>query len=97
MMGWCCSGCTTLIGISGEVNLSNIFARGINASLCAFTSVTSGLAGAKIFSACIRSCASQMEESVDEIFGMLHFLGKNSTVSEICSALVLGVYTLWHL
>ena len=34
---------------------------------------------------------------VDEIFGMLNFLGKNSTVSNIRSAIALGMYYLWHL
>ena len=38
-----------------------------------------------------------MAASVDEIFGMLNSLGKNSTVSDILSALALGVYSLFHL
>ena len=45
MMGWCCSGCTTFEGLSGEVALSNIFAGNINASLCLFPSVTIDMAG----------------------------------------------------
>ena len=31
------------------------------------------------------------------IFGMIKFLVKNSTVSEIRSAPVLGMYALWHM
>ena len=46
MMGWCCSICTTLGGISAEVALSNILDRDLNASLCVCLSVTCGLTGA---------------------------------------------------
>ena len=38
-----------------------------------------------------------MEASIYVIFGMLNFLGKNSTVSDILSALNLEMYDLWHL
>ena len=38
-----------------------------------------------------------MAESVDDIFGMLNFLGKKSTLSGICSAIFLWVYSLWHM
>ena len=37
-----------------------------------------------------------MVASIDETFGMLNFMGKKSTVSDIRSALVLGVYTSCH-
>ena len=45
--------------------------------------MTSGLYGAVFFSAWIKYCAALMVESMDKIFGMLNFLGGNSTVSEI--------------
>ena len=51
LMGWYCYGYTNRRGISGGVTFSKIFARGINASLYAFTSVTSGMIGAGFFSA----------------------------------------------
>ena len=51
MMGWCYSGCITLGGLSGEVDLSKIFSRYLNASLCSFPSVTSGVSGAVFCSA----------------------------------------------
>ena len=38
-----------------------------------------------------------MEASVDDIFGMINVLGKNSTGSDIHSALVLGMYALWQM
>ena len=84
----------TLGGTAGEVGFPNIYARYINASFCTFTSVNIGLAGAGFFIAWIKSCASLIVSSVDENFGMLDFLGGNSTVSEIRSALVLGMYVL---
>ena len=46
MMVWCCSGFTTLVGLDGEVALSNFLVRFLNASFCMFLSVTSGLSGA---------------------------------------------------
>ena len=49
MMVWCCYGYTTFRGLGGEVTSSKISARDINASLCVFPSVTSGLAGAEFF------------------------------------------------
>ena len=41
----------TLVGTSGEISFPNISARDLNASLCEFPSVTSGLEGAVYFSA----------------------------------------------
>ena len=38
-----------------------------------------------------------MTSLVEDILVMLNFLGKNSTVSYILSALVLEMYVLWHL
>ena len=34
---------------------------------------------------------------MDDIFGMLNCFGKNSTVSDILSALVLVIYALLHM
>ena len=42
--------------------------------LCVFPSVTSGLEGAGFFSVWIKSCASWMAGSIDDIFGVLHVL-----------------------
>ena len=68
-----------------------------NSYLCEFSSLTSGMEGAGFCSSRIKSCTALMTESVDENFGMINLLGKNSTVSEICSALVLGMYDLCNL
>ena len=38
-----------------------------------------------------------MSASVHEIFGILHFLVNNSTMSEIHPNIVLGMYTLFHI
>ena len=97
MMCWCCFVCTTLGSLSGEVALSNIFARAINASFCEFPSVTSGLSGAGFCIALIKSCSGRMPSSVDEIFGMINFMGKKYPVFEIRSALFLWMYALWDL
>ena len=58
LMVWCCYGYTILGGLDGEVSFLIIFSRDINASLCVFTSVTSGLAGAEFFIERIKSCAA---------------------------------------
>ena len=97
IMGWFCYGCNTLGGLSGEVPLSNMFTKDINASLCEFTSVTSGLAGSVFYSAQIRSCAAWTTASVDDILRILKLMGKNSTMSKIRSALIIWMYYLWHL
>ena len=69
----------------------NIIARDLSDSMWEFTSVTSGLAGAGCFRAQIKSYVAWMNTSVDDIFGILYFGGKKSTISEIISALVLGI------
>ena len=51
MIYWCCYGCTTLIGLSGEVAFSEKIDRDLNESLCEFLSVTSGLERAGFCSA----------------------------------------------
>ena len=79
------------------LTLLNILARAFNYVVLGFPSVTIRLAGAGVCSALIKSCAARIEESVDDIFVMLYFLGKNSTVSEILSTLVCGIYSLWCL
>ena len=38
-----------------------------------------------------------MEESIDDIFGMLNIIGKKYTVSDIRSDPVLGVYVIWKM
>ena len=76
---------------------SKIFYMDINASLCTFHSVNIRLVGAEFCIALIKYCAAWMTSSGDHIFGMLNFLEKNSTVSEIRSALVFGMYYLWHM
>ena len=87
----------TLRGIAGEVDFPNIYASDPNASLCAFT-VTGGLAGSGLFSAWIKYCAEWIVASVEEIFGMLILGGGGDyTVSEIRSALVLGIHALCNM
>ena len=48
----------TLRGTAAGVYFLNISARDISASLCAFPSLTIGLAGAGLYSAEIKSCAA---------------------------------------
>ena len=88
---------TTLGSLPYGVALSNISAWDINASVWESTSMDSGLSDATVFRACINSCATWMVASVDDIFGMLYFEGKNSTVTKTFYALVLGIKYLWHL
>ena len=71
--------------------------KDFNAYLCPFASVSSGTEDAEFYSARIKYCAAWMIAPVDYIFGMLNCLGENSTVSEICYALVLEMYTLWNM
>ena len=78
----------TLGVTAAEVDVPNISDRYINASLCEFLSVTSGIE-------CDGFCS--FVEYTDDIFGMLDLLGGNSAVSDICYALVLGIYALCHL
>ena len=66
-----------LRGYAGGVAFPKIYARDINASLCEFPSVASGLAGAVFCSACIKSFPEWILASMYEIFGMLNFLGGN--------------------
>ena len=75
----------------------DISARVLNASLCPCTILPIGLAGAGFCSAKIKSCVEGIVESVEEICGMLNCFGKNSTVSDIFSALVLGMYALCYI
>ena len=86
MMGWCCSVYTTFGGIAGEVALSKHY-RYLNVSVCAFPSVAGGVSGAGFYSGWIKLCTEFMAESVEYIFGMLNFLGKNSTGYDILSAI----------
>ena len=58
--------------------------------------MTSGQIGAEFFSELIKPLVELIVEYVDEIVGMLHFMGNNSNVSDIRSALVLGVYASCH-
>ena len=66
----------------------------INASFCSFPIVTSGLECSGFFSARIKYCVARMAAYIDDIFGIIHVLVKNSTVSEIRSAFFLGMYFL---
>ena len=67
----------TLGGIAGEVAFMNIPSRDINASLCAFTSVSSGLAGSGLCSTLIKSYAVWTVASAEDIVGMPNRFGKN--------------------
>ena len=84
-------------GTAGEVAFPNISTRDLNDSLCEFPSVTSGIYGAGLCIAQIKSCVASIVAYVEDIFGMLIILGVNYTVSDIRSTLVLGIYSLWHL
>ena len=75
----------------------NISARDINASLCPFSSLTSGIAGAGFCSAQIKFYVALNVASLEDICGMLNCFGENSAVSDIFSALVLVLYALWHM
>ena len=75
----------------------NFSARDINASLCEFPILPSGISIAGLCSVKIKSCAVWIVASVEEMFGMMNYLGRNSTVSDITSALDSGMYALWHL
>ena len=70
-------------------------ATDINASLCAFPNATSGISGDGFCSALIIYCEAWMSASLDDIFGMLNYMGNNYTISEIRSALILGIYVLF--
>ena len=73
------------------VALSNILDSDLRASVWESTIVNSVIDGTGLRRALINSCADRMAASVDDIFGMLYFLGKNYTVSDIFSAIVLGI------
>ena len=68
----------------------NIYTRDINASLCALPILTCGIYGAGLCSAKIKSCVEWFFASVEDICVMLNCFGKNSTVSDIISALFWG-------
>ena len=84
-------------GSACEVSFTKLPDKDLNEYLCEFISVTSGLIGAGFFTAWIKFCASWMVAYVDDIFGILNFLRKNYTVSEIRSDLVSDIYALCHL
>ena len=54
--------------------------------------MTSGQIGAEFFSELNKPRVELIVEYVDEIVGMLYFMGNNSNVFDIRSALVLGMY-----
>ena len=87
----------TLGGTDGGFAFLNISARVLNASVCTFPILNSGLAGAGFCIEQIKPCAALNVASVEDICGMLNCFGENSTVSHILSALVLGMYALWYL
>ena len=80
-LSWYAPSTVTLGGAAGYVDFPNIFSREVNASLFAFSIITSGLAGAGFYSAWIKSCAELFFSSVLDIFGMLNFQGWDSNVS----------------
>ena len=86
----------TAWGGGGGVFL-NISARVINTSLYAFPIFTSGVPGYGFCIAWIKSCGALSVASAEDICGMLNWFRGNSTVSNILTALVLGMYVLWHL
>ena len=75
----------------------NISTRDLNASLCAFPILTSDFPGDGLCGANIKSYETQTVASMEDICGMLNCFGKNSIVSDIISALVLGLLALWNL
>ena len=78
-------------------DLLNIYSRFLNVSFCPFPILIRGIPGAGLCSAYIKSCAAWKVAYMEDICGILNLFGGNSTVSDILSALVFGVYLLWHL
>ena len=66
----------TLRCTAGDIAFPNISARYLNAHFFEFTIITSGLSGAGLCITRIKSYAASIVASVEEIFGMLEFLGK---------------------
>ena len=87
----------TLGGTAGGFAFLNISAGVLNVSVCPFPSLTSGISGDGFCSALIEYRLAWNVAYVEDICGMLIFLGGNSSVSNILSALLLGVYSLFHL
>ena len=85
------SGSTTLRGLDLVVAFSDILCSTLRDYVWEYPIVTNVIDGAELRRSQIKSCAEKMDASVDDIFDMLNFGGKNSTVSEILSALVLGM------
>ena len=82
---------TTLRGMPWGVELSNILSRSIIDSLWEFPIVNSRIYGAGLCRAWINSCVEWIAASVDDIFGIMYFGVKSSTVSEILFDICLGI------
>ena len=92
-------GCVLLLVVStlGCVYLLvNIFFR-VWSSLISSSVVANGEFGFACLSAADKFLIATIASSSDDAYGILQYLGWNSTVSDILSPLVSGMYILWHL
>ena len=75
----------------------NIADIDISAAVWESSSVYNGLAVARLRRVEIKSYTAWMAASAEYTFGMVNLFSKNSTVSDILDALVLGMYVFCHL
>ena len=79
------------------MDLFNVPGSALSAAVWASTSVVNGLISAGLCRSRIKYCPECLAASIDDIIEMVYFLGHKSNVSDILSALVSGIYALWHL
>ena len=71
---------TTIVDIILGVYVFKISDSSLSADVCVSPSVTNGMGGAGFFRSWINSCATCIAASMEDIFGMVNFLGMKSTV-----------------
>ena len=76
--------------------LLNIYDSSLIVAVCASPSATNGLADAGWNRACINYCYEWMTSLVEDIFGLVDFLGNKYNVLDILSDVVFGIYDLWQ-
>ena len=74
-------------------NCAKTSASCVNATLVSVPKVANGADGIGLRSRCMRSSAVDFTKSADDVSGIFTRCGKNSTVSLVCTPLVLGIYT----
>ena len=81
----------TLVGSAGlAMALSNILARSTMACCWASSNWENGDSGAELVRSFVRARAAMMAASTEDVLGTRHWCGKNCTVLEVSSDLVLG-------